>query len=205
MLQHLSKYIANAFSPLLAPTYGVFLALWASYLCHQALHTRLVVLFVVFGITCMLPCAVIGILYKTKVVNDMEISNRSERTYPYACAVACCLTAIFYLVHVHAPFWLTGFMLGVAAICIAMLIINLVWKVSAHTAGMGGLVALLFFLRITELDTFSSLWPFCTMIILSGIVGSIRIYQGYHTLAQVLAGFAIGYTCTHLSILLLRF
>ena len=200
MMQHLSSFLARAFSPVLTPTYGIFLSLWVSVLSYQALSTRITVLFAIFGITVLLPAAIIRFMLRLNIFSSHQLDDRRERTYPYLCIIACYFLAVVYIMYVHAPLWLTAFTLGGTIACATSLLINFAWKISAHTTGMGGIVALLFFLHRTGLDAFNSLWLFCLAIILAGVIGTIRIYQGKHTLLQVLAGFANGCACVHYTI-----
>ncbi len=200
MMQHISRFLANVLSPLLTPSYGVFLALWVSVICYQPLGTRLAVLLVVFGITCVIPMIFIGILHNLKIITDRHLINRKERRYPYLAAIACYTAAACYINHVHAPLWLTAFAIGGVITCIISYLINFKWKISAHTAGMGGLVALLFFIHSEGLEAFNTFWLMCVTIIISGIAGSVRMYQGRHNLWQVIAGFINGYICVHIAI-----
>ena len=199
MIQQLSRFISNLLSPLLMPTYGVIIALWVSILCYQSLSTRLTVLFFIFGTTCLLPLLLLFAMQTAKMLPSKFVDHK-ERTLPYTCAIVCYLIATYYLTSVHAPTWLTGFMLGVATTTLVSLIINLKWKISAHAAGMGGIVALLYFLHFIHMEAFNSLWILCLAIIMSGVVGSVRLYMQRHSLAQVLAGFANGFLCVHILI-----
>lgn len=203
MLQQFSRYFSNALSPLLMPSYGVFLALWVSILCYQSFVTRITVLIFIVGITCVLPLFLLYILQTIKIIPDTDLSDRKDRIIPYAIATICYLIATYYLYKVHAPLWLLGFMIGVVSTSLVSFIINLKWKISAHTAGIGGVVALLFFLHHDHMEAFDSLWVLCFTIILAGIIGSIRLYLQCHTLAQVLVGFANGFLCVHFFINLL--
>lgn len=203
MMQHISRFFANMLSPLLSPSYGVFLAFWTSVICYQPLGTRLTVLLVIFGITCLLPIIFIGVLHNFKVIKDRHLIDRKERRYPYLAAIVCYAAAAYYLDYVHAPAWLTAFAIGGVLTCFVSYLINFRWKISAHTAGMGGLVALLFFIHNSGLEAFNIFWLICFTIILSGIVGSARMYQGRHNLWQIIAGFANGYICVYLTTLIL--
>ena len=198
MIQHVSRFLANIFSPLLTPSYGVFLALWVSVICYLPLGARLTVLLVIFGITCVFPMIFIGVLHNLKIIGDLHLIDRKERFFPYIATVACYVGATFYLNHVHSPMWLVGFMAGGALTCVVSLIVNFWWKISAHAAGVGGLVALLFFIHTEGLEAFNLFWLLCISIIVSGIVGTIRIYQERHTFMQVLLGFINGYFCVSL-------
>lgn len=200
MMQHISRFIASVLSPLLTPSYGVFLALWVSVICYQPLGTRLAVLLVVFGVTCVTPMIFISIMHNLKIIKDMHLVERKERNYPYLITIVCYVAAACYINHVHAPSWLVGFAVGGVMTCIVSFIVNLKWKISAHTAGMGGLVALLFFIHSEGLEAFNTFWLLCITIIISGIAGSVRMYQCRHDLGQVIAGFINGSMCVHFAI-----
>ena len=193
MMQHISRFMSGIFSPLLTPSYGVFLALWVSILCYQQLGTRLVVMLMIFGITCVIPMIAIGLLHNFKLIEDRSLDERKERHLPYIIAILCHTAATIYLVNVHAPSWLVAFMGGVILTCTISLFVNIWWKISAHCAGTGGLLALLFFLHSEGLEAFDLFWLICIAIIICGVVGSARIYEERHTFWQVAAGFINGY------------
>ena len=80
-------------------------------------------------------------------------------------------------------------------ICIA---VNTRWKISAHMAAMGGLVALMFRMAASDVAMVSlNVW-LTVVVILAGCVGSSRVYLERHTLGQVLAGTAVGFLCVFL-------
>jgi membrane-associated phospholipid phosphatase len=200
MLLHWSRFLSAALSPMLTPTYGVMLALWVSILCYQSFSTRITVLLWIFAITCILPLLAIRALQIFQVINDSTLRSRKQRIYPYLWTIIAHIFATYYIIKVHAPIWLVMFMGGMLACCVIMFIINYFWKICAHTAGIGCLVALLFFMHQAKLAAFNSIWLICFTIILAGVIGSSQIYQGRNTLSQVFAGFAVGFACTHFAI-----
>ena len=54
-LATLAEGLSNVLSPLLMPTYGVFIVFWVSVLCLLPYGTRVSVLLMCMGITCILP------------------------------------------------------------------------------------------------------------------------------------------------------
>lgn len=198
MMKHLSRFLSGIFSPLLTPTYGVLLALWVSVLCYQPLGTRLAVLLVIFGITCVLPVIFISVLHNLKLIKDIHLNDRKERIYPYIAAIACYIGGVFYLRHVHAPDWLVSFMIGGTIAIVTTLLINIKWKISAHAAGLGGIVAMLVFIHTSGLEAFNTFWLMCIAIVISGAVGTARLYLERHSFWQILAGFFNGYICVTL-------
>ncbi len=203
MTKKTAKFISSVFSPLLAPSYSIFIALWVSILSYLPMGTRMIILLTIFGITCIIPLIIVVLLHKMKFIADYELDNRNERYYPYLATTACYMFATLYIFNINAPLWLTAFMAGGTLACVVALIITYWWKISAHTAGMGGLTALLFAIHSNGLEAFNIFWLICLAIILSGLVGTVRVYQRHHTFLQVLAGFFNGYLCVHILINLL--
>lgn len=198
----LSRFVSSALSPLLIPTYSVFLALWVSYLCSLPVSTRMGVLLVVLGITCVLPIIAVALLHNLKIIKNKRLERREERLIPYAVSVLCYVAFASYLHHVHTPDWLVMYAWGVMASSVVSLLINLRWKIGAHATGMGGLVALLVMIHYQDLEAFNLLWVICAAILLSGLLGTARIVMNRHTCAQVLLGFCNGFSCVYL---LMRF
>jgi hypothetical protein len=183
---------------MLMPTYGALLALWGSaVLCYLPLGTRLAVLLVVLGITCFLPMIVIAVLHNFKIVKDKRLNDRRERWMPYLFTIGCYIAAGFYLVHIHAPYWLPVFMWGGAAACVISFIVNFWWKISAHLAGIGGVLAFAFCMQADGLGAFNLFWLIIVLILLTGALASARLYMHRHTFWQAVAGFANGYICVY--------
>ena len=109
-MQHLARFFSNLFSPLLMPTYGIFLLLWVSILCYLPFGSRIVVLLVILGITCILPIAFIAVLHTFGIIQDKRLIDRRERFLPYVFILMCYAAAAFYLINVHSPMWVVSFM-----------------------------------------------------------------------------------------------
>jgi membrane-associated phospholipid phosphatase len=93
------------------------------------------------------------------------------------------------------------FFAGGALACLISTIVNFWWKISAHMAGIGGLLALLWQIDAMELEIISRPWMVAYIliaIILSGLLGSARLLLKRHTLPQVIAGFLNGLICVSL-------
>lgn len=190
-----ARFFSTVFTPLMMPTYGVFLVLWTSVLCLLPMGTRIMVLIMVLGITCVLPIISIGALHHFKIISNKQLDKQHERLYPYAFAVLCYIAAAFYLNNIHSPMWFVMFAAGGALACLLDMIINLWWKISAHMTGIGGIVALLFQIHVQGLSAFNLFWLLCLTILVAGVLGTSRMILKRHDLLQVLAGFAVGYFC----------
>lgn len=188
-----SQFVSNLLSPMLAPTYGVMLVLWCSFLAATPTGDRVAALIIVFGITCILPMVFISILAFFHKIKSRRLEVPRDRLWPYVFAVACYVGACFYLDHIHAPQWFVMFGVGGGVACALCCVINLRWKISAHACGMGGLVALLLYMHTQGLEAFNLLWVLVATVLLTGLVCAARMVLRSHDFLQVLAGALLGY------------
>ena len=142
-IHYVSGFFSLLLTPMLMPTYGMIVALWMSNLLILTLQTKMTVMLVVLGITCLVPALLFLLLKKLKVISELSINNRQERLVPYIIMIVCYVAAAIYLFMINAPEWLWMFMFGGGCAALVSMIVNFKWKISAHMAGIGGLVALL--------------------------------------------------------------
>lgn len=190
ILVGLARFASAMLSPLLMPTYGVLIALWCSYLSAYDVGLRVTILLVVLGITCVLPMFFIV---------DKKLIERKERLWPFIFALVCYIAAAYYLYsRVHAPMWMVMFCAGGALTVLVSAVVNMWWKISAHMAGMAGIVALIYNMHVQITEAFNLLWVMIVAVSLCGILGSARIILARHTLGQVIAGAINGFLCVTL-------
>lgn len=199
MIAGVANFLSTVLSPLLMPTYGVFLVLWVSVLCLLPYGTRVAVLLICMGITCILPLIFLSVLRHFKLVKNLHVDIREQRLIPYLFTVLCYAVAAYYLYYCHSPQWFVMFMVGSAITVLLMALINLKWKISAHMAGIGGIVALVYQLHVQGLSAFDLLWLLCFTVIVAGALGSARLALRRHTLWQVLAGVVVGFLSVSLT------
>ena len=190
-----ASVFSTIFSPLLVPTYGVMLAMWLSVLSFLPTGIRWTVVGITFATTCLLPMLAIITMWRLGVVKDPQLNNRTERTTPYVVTGLCYLGCGFFLTAHHAPSWLCALMTGGALATMVCIIVNTRWKISAHMAAMGGLVALMFRIVSSNLGTTQLEWWLTATVVAAGCVGSSRVLLERHTLWQVIAGTATGFVC----------
>ena len=179
----------------MVPTLGMVAVSFLSILALLPLSVRWVTIGVVFVMTCLLPLVCIFALYRFGAVSDPGLNKRSERGVPYFIAILCYLGCGYFLFRSGAPLWLVMFFGGGAIAIIINILVNLKWKISAHAASMGGLVALFFRLSASHVAIYDlNLW-LSGVVIAAGMVMTARVYLGRHTLMQTLAGVANGFLC----------
>lgn len=199
----LANVMSTALSPILMPTYGVFLVLSVSVLCVLPYGTRVAVLLVCMGITCILPLIFLSVMRHFKLVKSLHVEVREQRLIPYLFTALCYFGAAYYLYYCHSPRWFMMFMVGSALTVVVMALINLKWKISAHMAGIGGVVALIYQIHAMGLSAFDLLWLLCLAVLVAGALGSARLALKRHNTWQVLAGAVVGFLCVSLTMKLL--
>lgn len=190
--------MSTLFSPILVPAYCVFIALQASVLSMLPLSTKVWVTLITFGITGVLPMLGIMALYLTKRVSDPGLNNRTERTLPYVITGVCYGVCAFFLYKSQAPEWLWLFPVGGGVAVIVSTIVNRWWKISAHLAGMGGMIGMLARMAADGVAAPGIMWWLTAAVLITGLLGTSRVVLGRHTLGQVLCGTLNGFLCVYL-------
>lgn len=197
-MKRVSQILSYIFSPLLVPTYGMILASFLSVLSVLSARVLCTTVAITFVITCVIPACGIMAMYKTGFLTDPGVNVRTERSLPYALTILCYVGCCFFLYRAGAPSWLTMFYAGGGAAVLINAVVNLKWKISAHAAAMGGLVAMLFRIATMHQSVVDlNIW-ISAVVVLAGAVMTARVYLQRHTLMQVIAGCANGFLCVWL-------
>ncbi|WP_289758616.1 phosphatase PAP2 family protein [uncultured Duncaniella sp.] len=197
-MKKISEILSAVFSPLLVPTYGMVLAAFLTILRMLPSNLLWTAIGITFVITCLVPVSAIVALYRSGVIKDPALNNRTERFIPYGVVVLCYIGCGFFFYKASAPFWLPMFFAGGALATVISTVVNCWWKISAHAAAMGGLVALVFRIVASHYALFNMNVWLSGVIIVAGLVMTARVYLSRHTLWQVLAGCANGFLCVYL-------
>lgn len=197
-MKKFSEIISAIFSPLLVPTYGMILVAYLTILSFLPANLLWTAIGITFVITCLVPVSAIVALYRSGMIKDPGLNERTERLIPYGIAILCYLGCAFFFYKASAPFWLPMFYAGGALATLINTVVNLWWKISAHGAAMGGLVALMFRIVASHYALYNMNVWLSAVIILAGLVMTARVYLGRHTLWQVITGCANGFICVYL-------
>ncbi len=190
-LRAIANTLSGIFSPLFVPTFTLLLALWVSPLASAPESARLLSSVVIFLVTAIIPLGVIIGMMRAGKVSDLAISDRRQRTIPFAVTAVCYVAAGIYLHVCRAPGWLCLFFVGAAVAAVCALVISLWWKISAHALAMGGMCGMLVWLALNHLSGSNPVPLLIAAIVLSGAVASSRVYLERHTAMQTYAGWLL--------------
>lgn len=192
IMNGVSTFLSWALVPLLMPVYGIMLIFISSYLIYSPFQTKVALTLTVAIINVLIPMALFYLLKVFGVVHDIGLNNRKERLLPYVITILCLTATAVYLKMRMAPDWLVMFYGGGAVAGVINFIVNFRWKISAHTAGIGGIIAILAIIYLDEMPTHWCLPMLLLCIVLAGMLGTARVWLGRHTLGQVLCGYLSG-------------
>ena len=198
-LERAAGILSAVFTPFLIPTLSFVLMFYCTYMRILPLPYKSAVLGIVFSFTFVLPMLAIWLFQKVNGWGVRELGERKKRFIPYILAIMSYVTCFITMQRIHLPRYMSGIIVAVLICMVVCTLVNLKWKISAHTAGSGLMVGGLW--SYSLIFNFNPLEGLCLFILLAGMVGSSRIILKQHSLSEVFAGFLVGFLCGIVGIL----
>lgn len=191
-MKSFAHFISTVFQPLLMPIYGVLLLFVYTYFRVLYLHQFWFIILPVVLFSFAIPGMLIFLAYKVGFISDLSLKVRRERFLPYLITLVSYSVMIFYFHKVGMPSWFLMLISASVVIMIVAIFITLIWKISAHMFGVGGLIggamAISYFV-----ERANPYFMFMGLFLIAGLVGTSRLILRRHTLGQVIAGFFLGF------------
>ena len=149
----------------------------------------------VFAMTAVFPLTSMLLMRRTGLVTDMTMPTRQERIPAYLSTLVY-YGMCYYLLRTRLDNPVTlGIFFGATLGLLLVLLITLRWKISAHMAGIGGLIGAL--LAVMVMDDSEAPVLLCGLFLLAGTLGTARLVASDHTPTQVYAGALLGCVCVY--------
>lgn len=194
---------ARAMSLIFTPFYLSIVGLAAlfifSYMNMYPWQYKLWVLGIVYFFTILLPTLFIYAYRRYRGWTLFELGKKERRVVPYFISIICYFFCYYVMHAVHIPHFMSSILVAALMIQIVCAMINLWWKISTHTAAIGGVAGAL--LAFALIFSYNPVWWLCGVILLAGLVGSSRMILRQHTLTQVVGGFFVGLVTAYVMIL----
>lgn len=182
-----ARVLSMLFTPFYLPLVAMFVF---SYLSILDLSYKLIVLTLVYAMTILLPTLLIHTYRNYQGWTSKELGVKERRMIPYIISILCYFLCFYVMNIFHMPAFMGSIVVAALFIQIVCAIINIWWKISTHTAAIGGFFGALSALSL--IFDFNPLWWLCLVLLLAGLVGTSRMILRQHTLAQVVMGFLTG-------------
>jgi membrane-associated phospholipid phosphatase len=196
-----ARLLSMLFTPFYLPIVGLVVLFIFSYLSIFPWAYKLQVLTMVYLFTILLPTFMIHLYRRYQGWTLIELGHRERRMVPYVISIICYFTCIYIMERLHMPHFMGSIVVAALLVQIVCALINVWWKISTHTAAIGGVGGALF--AFAEYLSFNPVWWLCLVFIVAGMVGSSRMVLRQHSLSQVVGGFWVGFFCAAISILFL--
>lgn len=191
----LAHIISAVFQPLLMPTLVFYTILYhidnSSNLTDEGQRT---VLSLIFLTTCLIPILVILMFRFTKVIKNLQMTDRRERFFPFI-FISLFYIITTYLFHQQLPLnpLMSTSLIAITVVVVLTNIITFVWKISAHAAGVVGWLGFIVIYATIHQGNHTLLMPLVAAISLSGIVLWARLYLDAHKPVEIIGGSLIGF------------
>ena len=180
------------------PLHGLVALFLFSYMSLLPLAYKLPMLLTVYLFTILLPSVLIHIYRRYQGWSTTELGKKERRIVPYIISIVCYFGCFFLMEYRNTPRVISIILVAALIIQMVCAFINIWWKISTHTAAIGGVAGALLAYSISF--SFNPIWWLCLVLILAGMVGTARMILRQHSLSQVVTGFFIGLVCAFLVI-----
>lgn len=196
-----ARVISALFTPFYLPIVGLVVLFTFSYLNMFPWLYKLEVLLLAYLFTILLPTLLIHIYRRYQGWNLIELGHRERRMVPYIISIICYFTCIYIMERLHMPHFMGNIIVAALLVQMVCAFINIWWKISTHTAAIGGVGGALF--GFAYYLGFNPVWWLCLVFLIAGMLGSSRMILRQHTLGQVVGGFLVGFVSAAIAILFL--
>lgn len=196
-----AKITSLVFTPFYLPLVALTMLFLFSYLSLLPLFYKVFVLSLVYLTTILLPTFLIRLYRKYQNWSLLQISFRERRLVPYIVSIMCYCLCLYLMYFIHIPHFMGSIVMAALSIQIVCAIVNIWYKISTHTAGIGGMCGAV--AAFSLIFVFNPVWWLSVIFLLGGVVGTARMILRQHTLMQVVGGYVIGAIAAFFSILLI--
>lgn len=185
-----SRVLSIIFTPFYLPLVAMVALFLFSYLSLLSWNYKFSVLLIVYIFTILLPTMLIHFYRKYQGWTMLKLISREGRMVPYVISIICYFSCFYLMSHLHFPHFMSSIVVAALIIQIICAIVNVWWKISIHTAAIGGITGGM--LAFAEIFGYNPLWWLCVLLVLAGLVGTGRMILRQNSLHQVVYGFLIG-------------
>lgn len=192
LMEKSPKVISIMFHPLLMPVYGLLAIFFAPTLFwYLPLRVKEILFFIFLINNVLIPLSLMPFLRYRNLISTWIIEDRRERILPILIVTVLYSVTSYIMFKLQIPVFIKAYSYSLAILAMVLLIINLKWKISLHSAGAGAMTAVMFILSV-KMGVALPL-QIAVTIILSGVVMSVRLLNNTHEPKQVYGGFITGF------------
>ena len=139
-----ARVVSMVFTPFYLPLLGLIALFFLSYLRYYDPSFKFQVLAVVYFFTILLPTVLIHLYRKYQGWTLIELGRKERRMVPYVISILCYFTCVYIMELLHIPHFMASIVIAALVVQMVCALINVWWKISTHTAAIGGVAGALF-------------------------------------------------------------
>ncbi len=204
-LKLFAQIISFVFHPSLLPTFAFIYIIWSNpglFAPLGSVATNKIVLIVAIN-TFLFPLITVFLMLKLGFIKSFFMEEKKERYLPYLATAIFYLWTLLYVWHQNdlqeislntfASKILTVIILGATISVFLLFLLNLFYKISMHTVGMGYFIGIA--LAMLPVSNYGLKIPFMIIILIAGLVGTARLSLGAHKPQEIYSGYLLGIIC----------
>jgi len=185
-----ARILSMVFTPFYLPFLGLVVLFSFSYMGHLPLSYIITTLLMVYLCTILLPTYLIHLYRHLQGWDKKQMGHQEHRMVPYIISMFCYFVCFYLMSLLRMPSFMGRIVMAALVVQIVCAIINIWWKISTHTAGIGGVTGAI--MAFSLLFQFNPLGWLCAAFAVGGTVAASRMILLQHSLAQVVTGFLVG-------------
>lgn len=189
-----AQVMSMVFTPFYLPLVGLVALFLFSYMSLLPFSYKLNMLLLVYLFTILMPSVLIHLYRRYQGWRPIDLGRKERRIVPYIISIVCYFGCFFFMEYKNTPRVMSIILVAALSIQMVCAFINVWWKISTHTAAIGGVTGGL--LAYSAIFNFNPTWWLCLVLLLAGMVGSARMILRQHSLSQVIIGFFVGLCCS---------
>ena len=178
------------FTPFYLSLVGLIALFTFSYLSLMPWAYKLTVLTLVYLFTILIPTLLIHFYRNYHGWTLIELGKKERRVVPYLLSIVSYFVCYYVMHRFNIPHFMSNILMAALIIQILCALINVWWKISTHTAAIGGVMGAL--QAFAVIFGFNPIGWLCLVLMLAGMVGTSRMILRQHSLRQVCYGFLLG-------------
>lgn len=191
-LRLISEVVSILFHPVFMPLYGLLIIFLAPtiFIYIPGNVKRVIFMLVMINMT-VVPLAMLPLFRYRNIISSFSLTDAGERVMPLALGLLMYILTTIIFFSYQIPALIKSFILAASVALFILLMVTLMWKISIHSAGMGGLLATVMALSLRMGAPLTGYMV--ALILFSGVVMAARLYLGAHKPGQVYLGFLAGF------------
>ena len=185
-----ARVLSMVFTPFYLSLVGLIALFTFSYLSLMPWAYKLTVLTLVYLFTILIPTLLIHFYRNYHGWTLIELGKKERRVVPYLLSIVSYFVCYYVMHRFNIPHFMSNILMAALIIQILCALINVWWKISTHTAAIGGVMGAL--QAFAVIFGFNPIGWLCLVLILAGMVGTSRMILRQHSLRQVCYGFLLG-------------